>query len=273
MDEKTILYLVASLLVAVLIFLNDLKFGIIGAIAAILAVIAIAVILLLAFADFLIYPLFTKVLKITTIPAKNYTIPKSNDAIIKYINGVYYATGYLTGNIYGYVFAQEQKEEAESALIAAPEKWEKAVMNVHFPFKLNIVTSAEDIQRYRDELETKRGLLEFQYSKETESSNPSPMGLENIQRQINVIQARIDRMSQNERPISAIMYLETTAVGVSEKEAEDNLSNQLNELQTIFNVFDLSITRVIGRELYHLFKINYIVPSTKELYSTFQAQS
>jgi hypothetical protein len=98
------------------------------------------------------------------------------------------------------------------------------------------------------------------------------MGLEAIQRQINVMQARIDRISQGEKPLNALMYIETTAVGVSEKEAIDNLSNQLNELQTVFNIMDISITRVTGSEVYHLFKFNYMIPSLKELSNIFQSQ-
>jgi acetolactate synthase small subunit len=89
---------------------------------------------------------------------------------------------------------------------------------------------------------------------------------------MNVIQTRIDRIGQGEKPIDNIMYIESTAVGVSLKEASDSLTNQLNELQTVFNVFDLSINRVIGRELYLLFRMNYVIPGIGELMDSFQIQ-
>jgi hypothetical protein len=61
-------------------------------------------------------------------------------------------------------------------LILAPDKWEKATMNVHFPFKFHLISAAEEIQHFREELETKRGLYEFQYSRESTATNPNPMG-------------------------------------------------------------------------------------------------
>ncbi len=272
MDEDTVIYLSISIIIIVVVIASSAKFGLVGTLMLILSIVAIFLLLLLAFADFLIVPLFTKILNITMVPAKNFTITSGQDAVVKYSNGIYYATGYLTANIYNYIFAAERETEEGPELTAAPDKWEKAIMNIHFPFKFNMIVASEDIQRYRDELETKRGLLEFQYSKEMQSTNPNPMGLENMQRQINVLQTRIDRIGEGEKPVNSIMYVESTAVGVSLKEANDALANQLSELQTIFNVFDLNLTRVIGRELYHLFKFNYLIPGLKELTSTFDVQ-
>ena len=191
---------------------------------------------------------------------------------MKYSNGIYYATGYLTATSTSTSSPRSSETEDEPELIAAPDKWEKAMMNIHFPFKFNMVVAAEDIQKYRDELETKRGLLEFQYSKEMQATNPSPMSLESMQRQISVIQTRIDKIGEGEKPVNSIMYVESTAVGVSLKEASDALTNQLNELQTIFNIFDLSLIRVVGRELYQLFKLNYLMPDLNELSSSFDEQ-
>lgn len=272
MDETTVAYLAICAIIMVLLLSSSSKFGLVGILIDILAVLGLFILLLLAFADFLIVPLFTKLLNITMVPAKNFTITSGQDAVVKYSNGIYYATGYLTANVYNYIFAAERATEDEPELTGAPEKWEKAIMNIHFPFKFNMVVASEEIQRYRDELETKRGLLEFQYSKEMQSTNPNPMGLENMQRQINVIQTRIDKIGEGEKPVNSIMYVESTAVGVSLKEAQDALANQLNELQTIFNVFDLSLTRIIGRELYLLFKFNYLIPSLNELTSSFNVQ-
>ncbi|MDE1767986.1 MAG: hypothetical protein KGH62_01330, partial [Candidatus Micrarchaeota archaeon] len=88
-----------------------------------------------------------------------------------------------------------------------------------------------------------------------------------------VMQAKIDRVGSGEKPLNTIMYIESTAVGVSKKEASDNLTKQLNQLQTIFNVFDLSMVRVYGRELYQLHRMNYIIPSLDELKAQFQEQT
>lgn len=273
MDEKTIVYIAASMLLVLMVLGSSSSFGIFGILIKILAVLAFIFILLLAFADFLLFPVITRIFGITITPAKNFTITSSQDSVIKYSNGIYYATGYLTANVYNYIFAAERATDDQPELAAAPEKWEKAIMNIKFPFKFNLIAASEDIQKYRDELETKRGLLEFQYSKEMQSTNPNPMGLENMQREINVIQTRIDKIGEGEKPVNSIMYVESTAVGVSLKDAQDALTNQLNELQTIFNVFDLSLIRITGREVYSLFSFNYLIPNESELFSMFSTQN
>lgn len=273
MDQEGLMFLAISLLVAAVVLLSSGASGPLSAITLLLSVLAMVLIVIIYFADFLVFPMFTKIFGITIIPSKNYWIPKGQDAVVKYINGLYYATGYLTANIYNYVFAQEEiSEEEQNAMAAAPERWERAVMSINFPFKFNIATVSQEIQKYREELEGQRGLLQFQYSKELNQSNANPMSLQEIERRINVIQARIDRLGEGERPVNTLLYIETTAVGVSEKDALDALTNQLNQLQIVFNGFDLSITRVLGRELYLLFKLNYVVPGLQELNSMFQSQ-
>src|SRR5208283_156776 len=133
---------------------------------------------------------------IKIIPAKNYYIPKTNNSVIKYVNGLYYSTGYLTANIYNYVFQVENvDEDEEQKLSEAPDKWERIVMNVDFPFRFNMIATAEDIQKYRDELEGKRGMMEYQISKEMQNSNPSQMTIQELQRKMNVLDVRINKLS------------------------------------------------------------------------------
>jgi hypothetical protein len=266
MDEESILYLAATLAIVAMVIFSLGNYGPFAILVAIMAILAAAAIIILNFADFLIFPAFTYILGIQTIPAKDYYIPKSQNCIIKNVNGLYYATAYLTANIYNYVFTAERAESSndDSSLIAGPEKWEKIVMNTGFPFKFHLISSAEDIQKYREEIEGKRGLLEFQISKEMQQSLPKQMVIDDLQRRINIMQARLDRLSTGERPVNVLMYIETVAVGVSEKEAMDNISNQINQLSTIFNSFDLSMTRITGRELYVLFRYNFALPTSKE---------
>lgn len=69
------------------------------------------------------------------------------------------------------------------------------------------------------------------------------------------------------------MYMETTAFGVSEKAALDSLGGQLRQLQVAFSAFDLSLQRIVGRELYTLFNYNFMLPATmEEMESGFDVQ-
>ncbi len=273
MDEATLMYLGISSMVILLLLVNAGTFGPFTILLVILALIAIIMLFLINYADFLLFPLLTNILKLNIIPAKNYYIPKEQNCVIKNINGIYYATGYLTANLYNYVFTKEESIDDETLMIEAPTRWERALMSIKFPFKYNLIVSSQDVQSYREELEGKLSLLEFRLSKEMSSGNPSQMTVDDLQRQIRVIQARIDRLSSGERPVQSLMYIESTAAGISEKAAKDALTSQLNQLQTIMNGFDLNIIRVTGRELYYLFKFNYFIPnSNSELLSLFGLQ-
>ena len=80
-----------------------------------------------------------------------------------------------------------------------------------------------------------------------QSASTNEMALTDMRRKISMMQQQIDRISQGEKPIATLMYLETTAVGVSEKAALDALSTQLNSLQISLSGLDVDLTRVIGR--------------------------
>jgi hypothetical protein len=272
-DEQTMVYIGLTSLIAMLIMINSSSFGGFGIITVFLSLITIMMLFIINYADFVVFPFITGIFGVKITPAKGYYIPKSSNSVVKYMNGIYYATGYLTANIFNYVFVAENVDETENAKMGeAPDKWERIVMNAGFPFKVNIISIAEDVQKFRDELEGKRGMLEFRLSNEMNTSNPSQLTIEELQRKMSVIDARINRLSGGERPIAAVMYIETTAVGVSEKEAMDSLTNQLNHLQTLFNSFDLSITRVVGRELYYLFTFNYALPEKEAISQIFSEQ-
>ncbi|MDE1827823.1 MAG: hypothetical protein KGH65_01545 [Candidatus Micrarchaeota archaeon] len=274
MDEETIIYLGFTGIVALIAIFFSANYGPLSIVAIVLSIVTLIIIAIINYADFILFPIVTIVLGIKTVPAKNYMIPKNQNCIIKNVNGLYYATGYLTANVYNYVFAAERVDVSEEQKLASgPEKWERIVMNVKFPFKFHLITYANEIQAYREDLEGKRGFLEFQLSKEMQAASPNQLTIDDFQRRINVIQSRIERLSSGERPVGSVMYIESIAVGVSEKAAADALTNQINQLQTVFNSMDLSITRVVGRELNILFRFGYFIPtSTSELEGLFNVQ-
>ncbi len=274
MDVETVIYLGASAVVIVLVLAGAANYGVLSFPVIILGLIALFFVFVMNFADFLIFPLLTKYLDIEVFLSKDHRVPKTQNSVIKYVNGIYYATGYLTANVYKYVFAAETvSPDAEEGLASAPDKWERIIMNTRFPFKFNLISVAEDVQKYREELEGQRGFLEFQLSKETNSSNPNQLTIIDLQRRISIVQTRIDRISGGELPTYSVMYIESTAVGVSEKEAADLLSEQLSHLQTVFNAFDLNIVRVVGRELHVLHGLNYRLMSFDDMSKHFQPQN
>ena len=273
MNEETIFRVGITLILALMLVSFSAAYGPFYVLAIVFFIAAFVLIVILSFADFVLFPIFTRLLKVTTVPARDYTIPKENDGIVKYVNGLYYATGYITANVYNYVFQAEQMIEGEdNEMLMGPDKWEKAVMSVKFPFKFIAIGQAVDIQKYRDDLEGRRAYLEFQYSKSESAPNVSSSILEDLKRRMRVLQVRIDRLGAGERPLSSMMYIETTAVGITMNDALSKLTQQVDQLQTVFNVFDLSLVRVVGREMYSLYKLNYYMPTMDEMISSFQFQ-
>jgi hypothetical protein len=277
LDEEAIMYLLLTFMVAlaVVLILPSFGKGIVSILALILALVTVAIIVMLNWADFIIFPLVTSLLGMTFQPARNYKITKNQDAIVKNVNGLYYATGYVTANLLPYVFKLESRQEEENQkMLQAPDTWERAIMNIGFPFKFHVLSSGLDVQDVRDELEGKRSYQEFQLSRLQQGSNASETAVTEIRRKISVLQTKIDRISQGEKPIATIMYFETTAVDVSEKAAVDRLSAQIKSLQVSFSSLDVQLAKVVGRELYTLFKFNFSLPTTyTEISGYFDRQS
>ncbi|HUB92416.1 MAG TPA: hypothetical protein VL945_00480 [Candidatus Saccharimonadales bacterium] len=274
MDIDTVLYMGASAAVVVLVLASAPNYGFMSLPIIILGVLILGIIFIMNFADFLVFPLLTKYLNVEIMLSKDHRVPKSQNCVLKYVNGLYYATGYLTANVYKYVFAAENAEaEKGDGLSEAPDNWERIVMNTNFPFKFNLISSAEDVQKYREDLEGQRGYVEFQLSKEEGATTPNELTIRELQRKINIVQTRIDRISDGEMPTYSTMYIESTSVGVSEKEATDLLTEQLSHLQTVFNAFDLSISRIVGRELHIVHGLNYRVMEMEELRKHFESQN
>ncbi|MFI5412871.1 MAG: hypothetical protein ACHQX1_03185, partial [Candidatus Micrarchaeales archaeon] len=264
MDEEEIVYIVFTSVIPILVIANLSAFGggIYTYIVVIMCALLLGFILIMNFADYLLFPLITGMLGITFQPYKDYKITKSQEAVIKNVNGLYYATGYLTANLFSFVFKAEREEEGQDIKqVQAVDIWEKVVMSIPFSFKFHVISTGRDIQVVRDELEGKRSYQEFQMSKAISSNTSNEVIIGDIQRKINVIQTQIDRISQGEKPIASLMYFETTAVGVSEKAALDTLSAQLKQLQIAASSLDVQLLRIVGRELYILFTYSFSLPT------------
>ena len=277
MDEKSIAYLLFTMIVPLMAFsfLPQIATGIFQLVAIGIILIGIAAILIMNWADFVLFSFVANMLNITFQPASGYKIVRTQDSIVKEVNGLFYATGFITGNLFPYVFKQEAEETMDEAkMLAAPDVWERAIMSINFPFKFHVFSSGLDVQKVRDELEGKRSYQEFQKSRAMQSASTNEMTMTELQRKINVLQAKINRISQGEKPIATLMYLETTAIGVSEKAALDTLSSQIKSLQIALGALDIDLTLVVGRELYTLFKFNFGLPtSAEEVASYFDQQS
>lgn len=263
-DIEKLIYLIFTLMVIVIAFTLSSSFkGIANFIALIFIILSAVMVLAFGLGDTFVFPVLMSTLGVTFTVAKDNSMTKKEDAIIKNVGGLTYATGFITANLFQYTFKEEvTQQEDEMKLIQGPSNWERAISALKFPWKYNIVSVGLDVQKVRDDLEGKRSFQQFQLARLMQSSNPGQNAMEEIQRNINIIQAKMDRISQGERPIATLVYFETTAVGVSEKAALDTLESQISSISTSFSSFDVQLSRITGRELYILFKMNFSMPDT-----------
>ena len=276
MDSTGVIYLAFSLVI-VLITFSFLPYfgpGIYRIIAIVILLITVVLILMLNWIDFIVFPAVSRMLGITFQPMKDYKIVKSQDAIVKNVGGIYYAIGYLTANLFAYTFkAENPEEDVDSRIAEAPDRWERAVSGIDFPFKFHVLSCGRDVQKVRDELEGKRGYIEFQMARLAQSGKQTDTAMEELQRKQSIIQTQMDRISQGEKPISSIMYIETVGVGVTEKSALDSLAAQEARLQVALSSLDVQIVKIVGRELYSIFNFNFSLPTQyNEIASNFDMQ-
>lgn len=275
-DPEKLIYILFTGMIIFLAFILVSSFkGIYSIIAMIFILITAIFVFSIGLADSIVFPILMSVLGITFQIAKDYKISRSQKEILKNVNGLNYATGYVTANLFPYTFKLESPPgEEESKFIQAPVNWERAVSILNFPWKYHIISSGMDVQETREEFEGQRSFQEFQMSRAMQSTTPNEMAVEQLQRRINMIQTKMDRISQGERPIATLMYIEVTAVGVSEKAAVDNLNAQIASISTAFSSFDVQLNRISGRELYVLFQTNFSLPTTfEEVAADFDQQS
>lgn len=277
MDEEGIIYLAFAMVVLLMILTLSARMGggLLSLFAAVLVIFTAGLVVVLNFADYLLVSIGFSALGLTFQPAADYTINKEQKAVLKEVGGIYYATGYITGNLFAYEFKQEMGDsDTEGKIIEAPLKWEMAVTNIKFPFKYHLVSSGLNVQNTRDELEGKRSYQEYQLSKVLQDSNGKETAIAELQRKIRILQMKMDRISGGEKPVGSIMYIETTAIGVSEKAAVDELERQVGALQIALSPMNIDLIRVVGRELYTLFKFSFALPlSYEETQTYFDKQS
>lgn len=276
MDGTALMYLALAIILLLLTFgmIKHLAAGAYYYIDILLMVVAAVVMLMITKVDFLLFSAVTSLLGITFKPANNYLINKKQNAVIKTVNGIYYATGYVTANLFPYVFKNENPpENDEEKMVESLGLWENIVKSLNFPFKFHVFAIGLAVQETRDELEGKRSYQEYQMNKAMQG-NANETVIANIQRNMRIIQGKIDAISKGEKPIATIMYIETTAVGISEKDALDKLTGQIESIQLSFSSFDVELRRIVGRELYDIFKFNFSLPLTvKDAGSLFDQQA
>jgi hypothetical protein len=258
-NEKTVA--AASLGVALLSLLFALSASGLGDLR-IVAIIACAFFLLMDAViyqvGFVILPFVTKFLKVREIRVGGFEIPPSQDVVLKNVGGVYYATAFLYGKFYESAVAGVQEEQSTYM-----DMWERAVASMDFPFKFCVITYLEDLLKFREDVETNRAAAQLRLGKEREKPRPDAITIDKWEREVARQNEMLTRLSSGEKPLGTIMYVMTTAIGVSPEAATAAVKGQANELKATFsNALNVEILSLKGEDMKKCFDWEVAIPPT-----------
>jgi len=257
LNEKTLT--AASLAVALLCLLLSMTstgLGSLKIVAIIASIFFAAVDLLLYKWGYVILPYLTKILKVSEIRAGGFEVPPSQDVIIKNMGGIYYATLFLYTRFY-----ESATVGVEEQQVSYMELWERAVSSMSFPFKFCVITYIEDILKFREDVETRRAAAQMKLGREREKPRPDPITIDKWERDVARQNEMLARLSSGEKPLGTLMYIMTSAVGVSADAAIAVVKAQANELKANFsNTLNVEITNLSGEDMKKCFEWEIAIP-------------
>ena len=77
-------------------------------------------------------------------------------------------------------------ERGREQVLGSPEKWERAITAIDFPFKFHVLSAGRDVQKVREELEGKVSYQEFQLAKAEKSTGNVDTVITDINKKIAV---------------------------------------------------------------------------------------
>lgn len=207
---------------------------------------------------YILMPIILQRSRVVQILEGGYEIPPSNDAIIKNVGGIYYASMFLVAKIYESV---SEKSPEETAIYT--EFFERAISSVNFVVKFCMMVYVKDLNIYRTNLETKRAEAQLRLARERDKPDPDVLKLDRYEREVAMWEGQIARLTAGVKPMGALCYIMTTATGVSKEEAMAHARAQANELKaTVSNALNVEVTLLKGEEMKKCFDWEYMIPPT-----------
>lgn len=209
---------------------------------------------------FIVLPFITSILKVSEIRAGGFEVPPSQDVILKNVGGVYYATAFLYARFYESATVGVQEEQSSYM-----DLWERAVASVDYPFKFSVISYLEDILKFREDAETNRAAAQLKLGREREKPRPDAITIDKWEREVARQNELLARLSSGEKPLGTLMYITTTAIGVSPAAATATVKGQAGELKATFsNALNVEIVDVKGEDMKKCFEWEVAFPPTNK---------
>lgn len=207
----------------------------------------------------LLLPALTQGLKVVEI-RNGFEIPPSQDVIVRRIEGVWYASVYLGVRIFESV---TEKDTNQKSLFM--EYFERALAGTKVAAKFSTLVYVKDLSDYREKIETRRGVEEFNLGKLKRAKNPDLAAISKTERAIASHNAHLQRLANGEKPMDIIYYVMTTAQGTSREQAIDKAKIQGKELKsTLANALNVEVYSLTGEDMKRCFEWEYTLPTSQQ---------
>ncbi len=209
---------------------------------------------------YILIPLITKHTKTILVTDTGYEIPPSQDVIVKKMGGVYYASVFLGIKIY-----ESMTEKTHEQKILYNEYFERAISNIKFVAKISYLLYVEDVEKKRKMIETKRAEAQLRLQKEKEKPNPDILVIDRYEREVAMWSNELNKLIKGIRPMAAVAYAMTTAVGITKDAAIAKAKSQANELKAVLiNSLNVQVEELTGDEMLKAFKWETFIPPTAQ---------
>lgn len=209
---------------------------------------------------YLVIPLMTQRTKTVMVTTEGYEVPPEQDCIVKMVNGVFYASSFLSLKIY-----ESATEKSLEENISYSKYFERAISNLKYVTKVAYMLYVEDIGEKRKTIETKRAEAQLRLSREREKAEPDVLRIDKYEREVAHWDTQLNKLIRGVKPMGVIAYAMTTAVGLSKEAAVAAVRAQASELRTVLaNALNVEVLQLSGDEMLKCFEWERFYPATPQ---------
>ena len=209
---------------------------------------------------YFIFPLITSRTKHVQLMQDGFEIPPAQDVIIKQSSNLYYASAFLSVRIY-----ESTSEKTPEENMVYSEYFERAISSVRFPVKFAMMVCVLDMSSERLKWETRLAEARLKLGREREKPDPDVLKLDRFEKEVGMCEQQLHRLVSGFKPMGAITYVMTTAMGVSKESAAAAAKTQAAELKaTLSNALNVEVVPLQGDEMLRCFDWERFVPPSIE---------
>ena len=264
MEEKTIALVLLGLAGALTLFefITSGSFGLVSDVAIMLALVFTPLSFIIYKWGYWMIPYVTQGKRVVRTDEAVIEISPTEDAVVRYVNGAYYATVFLVVKIFKTTTSMSDQEK-----YAFMDLWERAISGLKTVTKYAMLLYLKDMTKYKDAIEMRKAKAQVEIGAERDRENPDPAKIEKLEREISMWDNMVAKLAMGDRPSSILTYVQTTAKGATRDAAVASARQQANEIRsTVGTALNVEMSPLTGEEMKRCFDWTYAVPpGVKEL--------